>query len=186
MRKFCLSIAASACFALAACAQVTNVPPTELQAFEARTGTVIIMGAGQVGAVAVDNVNLSVICKESTDVSGGPKQYGLAIEILENNQRLSKLDVDSDELDSLLNGLNYLAKIDYNVTTLPTFVAAYVTKSGFRVGAYTSQRRGAIQYFVEDSSRPGVRILLTPSQLAQFQTLIQEARKNLDSMRAAP
>ncbi len=87
------------------------------------------------------------------------------------------------KLDSLLNGLNYLAKIDYNVTTLPDFYASYTTKSGLRVGAYTSQRRGAIQFFLQDRSVNSVRILITPAQLAQFQTLIEQARKSLDSMR---
>jgi hypothetical protein len=185
MRKLCLLIAASGCFALAACAQVTNVPPTELQTFEARTGTVIVEGAGQVGALVVDDLNIAVVCKESMDSGGGPKQYGLAIEISENNQRLTKMVVDYDELDSLVSGLNYLGKIDYNITTLPTFVAGYVTKSGLRVGAYTSQQRGAIQYFLQDYAHGSTRILITATQLAQFQTLIEEARKNLDSLRAA-
>ncbi len=185
MRKFCWFIAAWGGFAWAACGQVTNLPPTEIETFEATTGTVIVQGAGQVGAVAVGNLNIAVICKESMDINGGAKEYGLAVEMTGNGQRLSKLVVDYDELDSLVKGLNYLARIDYNVTTLPTFVAAYVSKSGLRVGAYTSQRRGAIQYFVQDYAHNGARILLMADQLAQFQTLIEEGRKNLDSLRAA-
>ena len=190
MRKSYLLVAAAGWFTLAAGAQipqivVTNVPPTELQAFEDRTGTVIVAGAGQVGAVAVGDLNLAVVCKESMDVSGGPRQYGLAIEITDGSQRLTKLVVDYDELDSLQSALSYLGKLDYNVTTLPTFVASYVSKAGLRVGAYTSQKHGAIQYFLQDYSRPGARILISAYQLAQFQGLIGEARKNLDSMRAA-
>ena len=76
----------------------------------------------------------------------------MAIEIVANNQRVWKRVVDYDEIDAFLSGLDYLAKIDYNVTTLPTFVAGYTTKSGFRVGAFTSQRRGAIQFFLQDYS----------------------------------
>jgi len=185
MHKFYSIIAATGCAALALNAQVTNVPPTELQAFEARTDTVIVMGEGEVGSVMAGDLNIAVICNESTDVNGGPKQYGVAIEITGNGQRLTKLAVDYDELDSLVNGLNYLGKIDYNVTTLPTFVAAYVSKSGLRIGAYSSQRRGAIQYFLQDYANKSERILLTASQLAQFQALIEAARKNLDSLRGA-
>ena len=184
MRKFCIVLIAAG-VTLAARAQVTNVPPTELEAFEAQTGTVIVKGAGQVGSLAVDVVNITVISKESQDVSTGRRQYGMAVEATANNQRVWKKVVDDDELDSLLNGLNYLAKMDYKVTALPTFVAGYVTKSGLRVGAFTSQRRGAIQYFLEDYSTNSPRILITPAQLAQFQDLVDETRKNLDSLKAA-
>ena len=137
MRKFCIVlIAASGLYTLAARAQITNLPPTELETFEAQTGTVIVKGAGQVGALAVDVLNIEVISKESLNVSTGRRQYGMAVEVVANNQRVWKKVVDYDEMDSLLNGLNYLARIDYKVTALPTFVAGYVTKSGLRVGAF--------------------------------------------------
>ena len=189
MRKFCIVlIVASGLCTLAARAQVTNVPPTELEAFEAGTGTVIIKGAGQIGTVAVDALNIQVISKESLDVTSGHKQYGMAVEADANNQRVWKRVVDYDEMDSLINGLNYLAKIDYKVTAEPTFVASYVTRSGLRAGAFTSQRRGVIQYFLQDYSTNGVnspRILITPAQLSQFQSLVEQAKNNLDSLQAS-
>lgn len=83
----------------------------------------------------------------------------------------------------MINGLNYLGQIGSNVTPLPTFVASYITKSGLRVGAYTSQRRGAIQYFLQDRSINSARIPITSAQLAQFNSLIQQAKRNVDSMR---
>jgi len=189
MRKFCIVlIVASGLCTLAARAQVTNVPPTELEAFEAGTGTVIIKGAGQIGTVAVDALNIQVISKESLDVTSGHKQYGMAVEADANNQRVWKRVVDYDEMDSLINGLNYLAKIDYKVTAEPTFVASYVTRSGLLAGAFTSQRRGVIQYFLQDYSTNSVnspRIFITSAQLAQFQDLVEASRKDLDALQAA-
>jgi len=184
MRKFCIGLIAAG-VTLAARAQVTNVTFTELETFEAQTGTVIVKGAGQVGSLAVDAVNITVISKESQDVSTGRRQYGMAIEATANNQRVWKKVVDDDEMGSLLSGLSYLAKMDYKVTELPTFVAGYITRSGLRVGAFTSQRRGAIQYFLEDYSTNSPRILITSAQLAQFHDLVDETRKNLDSLKAA-
>jgi len=105
--------------------------------------------------------------------------------VANNNQRAWKKVVDYDEMDSLLNGVNYLARIDSKVTELPTFVAGYVTRSGLRVGAFTSQRRGAIQYFVQDYGTNSPRILITSAQLAQFQDLVEQTKKNLDSLQAA-
>jgi len=185
MRKICVVlIATSSLLVWASRAQDTNTPLTELETFEAQTGTVIVKGAGPAGSMTVDAVDITVQSKESLNVNTGQKAYGVAIEIAENNRRMRKALIDYDELDAFLSGLDYLGKIDYNVTTLPTFVAGYTTKSGFRAGAYTSQRRGAIQFFLQDYSANSGRILITPTQLVQFQSLVEQARKNLDSLRA--
>jgi len=186
MRNCCLVIiAASGLCAFAVRAQMTNLPPTELETFEAQTGTVVVKGAGQIGSLTVDALTINLISKESLNVSSGRRQYGMAVEVVASGQRAWKRVVDYDEMDSLLNGLNYLAKIDSKVTELPTFVAGYVTRSGMRVGAFTSQRRGAIQYFLQDYSTTSPRILITPAQLAQFQDLVEQTRKNLDSLQAS-
>jgi len=178
-------IAASGLSAFTLRAQITNLPPSELETFEAQTGTVIVKGAGQVGSLTVDALTINVLSKESLNVSNGRRQYGMAVEVVANDQRAWKRVVDLDEMDSLLNGLNYLAKIDSKVTELPTFVAGYVTRSGLRVGAFTSQRRGAIQYFLQDYSTNSPRILISSAQLAQFQDLVEQSKKNLDALQTA-
>jgi hypothetical protein len=186
MRKSCIVLILVAGFyALTTRAQITNLPPTELEMFEAQTGTVIVKGAGQIGSLSVDALTINVISKESLNVSTGRRQYGMAIEVVASGQRAWKRVVDYDEMDPLLNGLNYLAKIDSKVTELPTFVAGYVTRSGLRVGAFTSQRRGSIQYFLQDYSTNSPRILITSAQLSQFQDLVEQTKKNLDSLQAS-
>ncbi len=181
MRKICVVlIATSSLLVWASHAQDTNIPLTELETFEAQTGTVIVKGAGPAGSMTIDAVGITVRSKESLNVNTGQKAYGVAIEITENNRRMRKALIDYDELDAFLSGLDYLGKIDYNVTTLPTFVAGYTTKSGFRIGAYTSQRRGAIQFYLQPFSTDDARILITPAQFVQFRTLIEQTRKSLD------
>jgi len=184
MRKICVVlIATSSLLAWAARAQNTNTPLTELETFEAQTGTVIVKGAGQTGSLTVGAVVITVLSKESLNVNTGQKAYGAAIEITGNNRPMRKTVIDYDEFDTFLRSLDYLAKIDYNVTTLPTFVAGYTTKAGFRVGAFTSQRRGAIQFFLQANSTDGTRILISPAQLAQFRTLIEQTRNSLEALR---
>ncbi len=176
-------LAACGLLTSAAPAQVTNVLPTKLEAFEAQTGTIIIKGTGEIGSVAVGALTITVSSKESMDVGTGRKEYGMAIEVAANSQQVWKKVVDYEEMASLVNSLNYLSRINYNVTTLPTFVAGHATASGFRVGAFTSQRRSSIQFFLEDHSVNGERILITPDQLARFQLLIEQTKKNLDLLR---
>jgi hypothetical protein len=187
MRNYCVVLlAAIGLLACAATAQVTNVPSTELETFEAQTGKVIVKATGQIGSLAVGALDITVISKESMDAGTGRKEHGMAIEVAANNQFVGKRVVDYDEMDSLLNGMDYLSKIDSKVTALPTFVASYATRSGLRIGAYTSQRRGDIQFFLQDYSTNSAKILITPAQLAQFQSLVEQAKKNLDSLQAPP
>ena len=186
MHKTCIAfVLISALFISFAQAQVTNVTYTELETFQDQVGKVIVKGAGQIGSMTLGGVSVNVISKESIEVTAGSREYGLAVEISENNHYRAVMVVDYDEIDSLLNGLNYLAQIDSNATPLPTFVASYITKSGLRVGAFTNQRQGAIQYFLQDRSINSARIPMTSAQLVQFRGLIQQTKQNLDSLRTA-
>jgi hypothetical protein len=106
MRKLQIILMAVFCsLALMSRGQVTNVPPTQLEAFEAQTGTVIVKGAGQIGSLAVGALNITVISKESLDVSTGRKEYGMAIELAGNNRQVWKRVVDYDEFDTFISSL---------------------------------------------------------------------------------
>ncbi len=169
--------------AWSAIAQDTNVLKTELGEFEARTGTVIVKGFTQVGSLAVGQTVITVRCKESTDINTGHKADGLAIEVAGQPPLRERILVDYDEIDSLLNGINYLNKITYNVTALQGFEAGYSTKAGLRVVANSVRRQGGIQASLEYGDDP--RILLTSDQMSQLYGLIEQARNTLDSLPAS-
>jgi hypothetical protein len=162
---------------------VTNAPPTELEQFEAQTGTVIVKGIGLVGSVATTAGTISVRSRASADITAGRRQFGLELELLENDHLVDKAVVDYDELDSLLKGIDYLGKISYDVTPLPGFEAVYATKSGLRLVAYSSRRLGGIQLFLQYGDQP--RIPLASDQLAQIRDLISQARTALAALMAA-
>jgi hypothetical protein len=184
MNKLHVILAAAFCsFALATLAQDTNALKTDIGVFESQTGTVIIKGFGQTGSITVGADVISVNCKASTNASTGFKAYGLAIGFSGNDQPRDRAIIDYDEIDSLLNGINYLSKITYDVTPLPGFEATYITRAGLRVVAYSARRQGGIQTFLQYGDRP--RILLTSDQLTQFYGLIGQARDNLNSLRTA-
>ena len=159
----------------AARAQDTNLLKTELGVFEARTGTVIVKGVGQIGSMSVGAATLAVRCKVSADATAGHKVYGLAVEIAGSDQSRERTFVDYDEIDSLLDGINYLDKITYDVTPLPSFEAYYTTRTGLRLVAYSARRQGGIQMFLQYCDQP--RIPLTSDQVTQFRNLIEQAKK---------
>jgi hypothetical protein len=163
-------------------AQDTNSLKTDLGIFETQTGAVLIKGFSQIGTLTVGEDVIAVYCKESTDMTTGHKADGLAIVISGNAPPRRRILVDYDEIDSLLDSINYLNKISCDVTPLASFEASYSTKSGFKVVANSLRRQGSIQASLEYGD--DLKILLTTDQMAQLYRLIEQAKKNLDALRS--
>lgn len=163
-------------------AQDTNSLKTQIGVFENRTGSVIIKAVGPVGSVTVGAQEIAVRLKETTDISIGQKIYGLAIDIEGGPFPRDRVYVDDDEVDGLLNAINYLLKIKYDVTALPSFEAGFTTKSGLRISAHSIRREGTIQHALQYADGP--RIFLDSMQMSQFYNLLAQARKNLEALKA--
>lgn len=167
--------------ALAARAQDTNTAPkTEIENFEQQPDTVIVKGLGEVGSITTDAGVVSVRCKESIDETSGHAEYGIGV-ALASDQLHGFLVVDYDELDALMSGLDYLGKINYKATALPSFDAAFTTKSGLCIAARSESRQGAVQTFLQFAGTP--RIPLSSVQFTQFQNLITQAKASLDALK---
>jgi hypothetical protein len=182
MPKFCLILIAACCsLAFVSRAQdTTNVLKTEIENFEVQTGTVIVKGFGQGGSLTTGAGIISVRLKESIDVGHARKLYGMAIE-LASGQRLDLLIVDYDELDSLLNGIDYLGKISYDATAMPSFDASFTTRSGLKIVAHSAVRQGGIHTYLQFGDAP--RISIASDQLEQFESLIAQAKTSLDALK---
>jgi len=183
MRKFCLVLIAVGCsLAFAAHAQDTNALKTEIGLFESQTGVVVVKGIGQIGSVSTGGAVISVRCKESTSAATGRKDYGIAVEIEVNQWRRFAV-VDYDELDPLLNGMDYLGKMTYNVTALPGFEATFTTKSGLELISFGDKQQGGIRTYLQYDDGP--RIPLASAQWTQLARLIEQAKAALDSLRTS-
>lgn len=158
----------------------TNLPATAIENFELQPDTVIVKGFGEIGSIATDTGVISVRCKESQNALTGTRMYGIAVAFTSNSSR-GYLVVDYDELDPLIRSLNYLGGISYNVTTMPSFDASVTTRSGLRISAHSERKQGGIQMFLQfDDSW---KIPLTSDQFQQLQSLISQAKTDLDGMR---
>jgi len=170
-----------------AAAQETNVcplpPATKLEAFETNTDTVIIKATAPIGTVPAHGGAVSVRCREITDAGTGHRESGIIIDIAFDAQLAGSMLIDYDELDSLLDGMDYLGKLDWSVTSLPDFSAAYTTKGGFRADAHGSRRTGNIDFDVRSTRLIGPRLSLSRDQLGQLRSLMDQAKAKLDSLR---
>ena len=158
-------------------------PTTKLEALEIKTGTIIVKGITQMGGVSASAGVLSVSCKEVTDASTGQKESGIAIVFTVGGQQREMLQVDYDELESLVKSLDYLCKVNGSVTTLNSFEAAYTTKGGLRLAAFTSKRTGGVGYAVRNTHATMTPVPLTEPQFAMLRSLVEQAKGKLDGMR---
>jgi hypothetical protein len=167
----------------AARADDTNLPRTHLGLFEAQTGRVIIKGTADIGLLSVNAGVVSVQCREARDAAGGSQVLGVIVGLKAGNHPEDNAILDYDELDSVLQGVDYISKANYSVTSLPGFDAVYITRDALRIAAHSSNKSpGTIVFFLQSGSGGQTRLSLTPSQFAQFLSLIQQARTRLDSL----
>lgn len=163
-----------------------NAPKTKLEAFEAKTGSVLIKGIQEIGSVAY-NGSVIVSCREFTDAATGNKQYGIAIEVNESGTmaRSNATLIDYDEIDSLLKGIDYITKVDKSATTLSSFEAIYKTRGDFQVTTF-SKKGGEIGVAVQSGSIRTATAYLKVSHLSKVRELIENAKAKLDEAKSTP
>jgi hypothetical protein len=190
MRRFMavlVAVAGASLLTRPADAQETNpcplLPATKLEAFDTNTDTVIIKATAPIGTVPAHGGEVSVRCREITDAGTGRRECGIVVNIALGGLTEAGLLVDYEELDSLLDGLEYLGKLDWSVTPLPDFQAVYTTKGGFRADALGSRRTGNIEFDVRNTRVSAPRLPLSRDQLAQLRSLVEQAKSKLDSLR---
>jgi len=170
-------------------AQETNAcwpfPATKLEAFETNADTVIIKATAPMGTVPARGGEVGVRCREITDVGSGRRETGIIIDLTFGGALEDTMLIDYDELDSLLDGLEYLGSLDWSVTPLPGFDAVYTTKGGFRAAAFGSRRTGNIEFAVRSVRVRTAPLVLSRDQLGQVRSLVQQGKAKLDSLRKA-
>jgi hypothetical protein len=163
-----------------------DAPKTKLEAFVAQTGTVVVQGFAEIGTVRGQlGTSIAIVSKEFTNASTGKKEYGVTIQVKETLrlERDNTSYIDYDEIDSLLKGIDYIAKIDGSVTKLGNFQADYRTKGDFSVSTYSSGRTGSVEA-AATSGRIGVtRTFLKLTDLQSLRDLVAKAKAAIDAAR---
>lgn len=155
---------------------------TKIEKFQARTGAVLIKGFSDIGRIAGSGGVVEVTSMEFTDAQSGVRAQGVVIQLRELG-RLSREErsfIDYDEIDSLLKGIDYIAKVELSVTKLDNFEASYRTKSAFSVTTFSNNSQ--VNGVAISSGRYGpLRVFLKQADLATFRELLLLAKGKLDS-----
>jgi hypothetical protein len=159
-------------------------PRTKLEAFQARTGVVVIKGFSRIGLVpGLDGTSIEIENREFRDAGSNSREYGLTVEVREggSNGRRTLSYIDYDEIDPLLKGLEYLSKIDNSVTQLNRFEADYRTKDELLISA-ASSRGGVVTLAISGGNFRRATSLFRLEDLKVIRGLIIEAKNQLDAI----
>jgi hypothetical protein len=156
-------------------------PATKLETFSAQTGVVLIRGFSRIGLIRGKG-SVTVAASEFRDASNPKARVtGLSISVRESDTagREKTSFVDYDEIDSLVKGIDYIARTDRNVTRLTNFEAEYRTKGDFSVATYSTG--SGIRLAVSSGICGRVTAHLETTDLNQLKTLIENGRAVIDS-----
>ena len=158
-------------------------PPTKLEKFEARTGTIIVKNYTEVGSVSGYGGAVSATSYEFVDAQSGLKEYGLGIEIRDSrpSEREERLYLDYDEIDSLIKAIDHMIKIDKS-ETLENFEAQYKTRGGLAVNTF-NRNSGALRAAISSDLTRRTRVGMTLGNFADFRKLIVDAKTVLDKIK---
>jgi len=156
-------------------------PRTKLESFGKQAGTVVIKGFSEIGTVGGMG-SVSVEAMEFTDASTGKRQTGIIMEVKESG-RLERSDrsfIDYEEIEPLMKGIDYIAKVKPEVTKLGNFEAIYKTKGDFSVITYSNN--GKVDVAVKSGYIGVVTAYLSLEDLTELRGLISGAKQKLDSL----
>lgn len=163
-----------------------NEAQTTLETFQAKTGVVIIKGFTRHGTMHGLGGVVEVSSREFTDAQTGKKAFGVVVEVKETGrlERSNRSYVDYDEIDSLIKGIDYIAKVDKSVTKLDSFEAQYSTKGDLSITIFNDKE--GLQIAITTGRIGGTTAYFESPYLPNFRKLITEAKSRLDVIRTAP
>lgn len=161
--------------------QDSTRPLTKLEAFQTKTGIVMIRGFSRVGTINGTGT-IEVTAREFRDASNpaASKVSGIGIRVKEAGrlERESISFVDFDEIESLIAGIEYISKVTKDVTQLQSFEIEYRTKGDFSVIVFNTGT-GALNVAVSSGRIGKTTAFFDFEELARLSTLISTAKSRL-------
>jgi hypothetical protein len=161
--------------------QDVATPKTKLERFVAQDGAVIIRGFSSMGKLKGNyGGSVEVEAKEFVNVTTGKKERGITVEVKETLrfERTHTSYVDLDELDSLLKGLDYIARANKSVTKLDNFQADYRSRGDLVVSTF-SDSQGGVNAAVSSGVIGKTDAILDLSDLTKLREIVAAAQARL-------
>ena len=157
-------------------------PRTKLEALEDRHSTVILKGFTRINTVDVRGIRLDAV--EMREMGNVSRAKGLIVVLREGGERPddNRAFVDYEEIDSLLNAIDVISRVDETATKLVGFEAKFKTLGDLEISVFRQTRTGnAVIMSTGICDRATVTLSL--DDLAKVKAMIQEAKARLDEIR---
>ncbi len=157
-------------------------PRTKLEALEDRHSTVILKGFTRINTVEVRGIRLDAV--EMREMGNVARAKGLVVVLREGGERPddNRAFVDYEEIDSLLNAIDVISRVDETATKLVGFEARYKTLGDLEIAVFRQTRSGnAVTMTTGICDRATTALSL--DDLAKVKAMIQEAKARLDEIR---
>lgn len=157
-------------------------PRTKLEALEDRHSTVILKGFTRINTVEVRGIRLDAV--EMREMGNVARAKGLVVVLREGGERPddNRAFVDYEEIDSLLNAIDVISRVDETATRLVGFEARYKTLGDLEISVFRQTRSGnAVTMSTGICDRATTALSL--DDLAKVKAMIQEAKARLDEIR---
>lgn len=163
-----------------------NESKTTLETFQAKTGVVIVKGFTRLGTMRGIGGTVEVSSREFTDAQTGKKAYGIVVEVKETGrlERSNRSYVDYEEIDSLVKGVDYIARMDKTVTKMDSFEAQYSTKGDLSITVFNDYE--GLQVGITTGRIGGTSAFFKLADLPGFRKLVTDAKSRIDAIRVAP
>lgn len=159
---------------------------TKLESLMSETGAVIVKGYMRVGSMNGSRGAAHVTAWEVTETRTGRRTQGVGVEISDSTQTRpdseERVYIDYDELALLLQGIDYMMKLDDKATKLSRYEAQYQTRGGLVLVMFSTPDGTRIAISTWGGRRP--RFVLRQTGLAEFKNLLDSAKEVLETPRS--
>ena len=157
-------------------------PRTKLEALEDRHSTLILKGYTRINTVDVRGVRLDAV--EMREMGNVARAKGLVVVLRETGERPddNRAFIDYEEIDSLLNAIDVVSRVDETATKLVGFEARYKTLGDLEISVFRQTRSGTA-VIISTGICDRATQTLSLDDLAKFKAMVQEAKARLDEIR---
>jgi hypothetical protein len=162
--------------------ETNSYPKSRLELFEATTGTVLIRSTDELGGLAGKTGGVAVRCREVREIGTNRREFAAVVTVTASDNVEDTTVVDYEELDALIRAMDYVGRVDWSITSLSHFEAAYITRSGLKVATYSSRRSGTVEAFALSNRQVRCRANLTTAQFAQLRVFLEQAKAKIENL----
>lgn len=160
-------------------------PKTKIEQFSAKTGSVIIHGYEEIGLVTGKyGSSISVSSEEFIDAATQHCEYGITIDVVESQKNYDRRTcyIDYDEIDSLVEGINYISNINSTATELSMFQADYKTKDDLRISVFNDDKN-KLAVAINSGKYSGKTAYFALLDLPRIKKMIIDAKLKIDNIK---